>query len=24
MSAHPNLSEEDATDMVRYVLLLKK
>ena len=24
MSAHPNLSEEDATDMVRYVLLLRK
>ena len=24
MSAHPNLSEEDAKDMVRYVLLLRK
>ena len=24
MSAHPSLSEEDATDMVRYILLLKK
>ena len=24
MAAHPNLTEEDATDMVRYILLLKK
>ena len=24
MAAHPNLTEEDATDMVRYVLLLRK
>ena len=24
MSAHPNLTEEDAKDMVRYVLLLRK
>ena len=24
MAAHPNMTEEDATDMVRYVLLLRK
>ena len=24
MAAHPNLTEEDSTDMVRYVLLLRK
>jgi len=24
MAAHPNLTEEDASDMVRYILLLKK
>ena len=24
MAAHPNLTEEDATDMVHYILLLKK
>jgi len=24
VAAHPNLTEEDATDMVRYILLLKK
>lgn len=24
MAAHPNLTEEDATDMVRYILLLRK
>jgi hypothetical protein len=24
MAAHPNLTEEDASDMVRYILLLRK